>query len=169
LGRYGVEAAGLVKAAAGGELYLIPGTSLTWAELRWAARAEGVVHLDDLLLRRVRLGLLLPHGGRDLLPQIRAICQPELGWDDARWAAEEVAYLALWQQFYSLPGREAIPDWQLLLADGRRAKASRQAAIQASRKTWRNRLAGSLAVVLIMYALFLLLHHWRGRPSVERA
>ena len=34
-----------------------------WAELRWAARDEGVVHLDDLLLRRVRLGLLLPQGG----------------------------------------------------------------------------------------------------------
>ena len=48
---------------------------------------EGVVHLDDLLLRRVRLGLLLPHGGLADMDAIRAIAQPELGWDDARWRA----------------------------------------------------------------------------------
>jgi len=36
--------------------------------LRWAARAEAVSHLDDLLLRRVRLGLLLPGGGVRHLP-----------------------------------------------------------------------------------------------------
>jgi len=63
----------------------------TWAELRWAAREEGVQHLDDLLLRRVRLGLLLPNGARDLLPRIRRTVQPELGWDDQRWEAEEKA------------------------------------------------------------------------------
>ena len=33
-----------------------------WAELKWAARHEQVVHLDDLLLRRTRIGSLLPHG-----------------------------------------------------------------------------------------------------------
>jgi glycerol-3-phosphate dehydrogenase len=42
----------------------IPNTNVLWAELRWAARSEGVVHLDDLLLRRVRLGLLLAAGRR---------------------------------------------------------------------------------------------------------
>ena len=41
----------------------IPGTETLWAELRWAARAEAVVHLEDLLLRRTRLGLLLRGGG----------------------------------------------------------------------------------------------------------
>jgi glycerol-3-phosphate dehydrogenase len=69
-----------------------------WAEVRWAARAEAVAHLDDLLLRRVRLGLLLPEGGRRHLARIRAIAQPELGWDDAGWAREVEAYLALWDQ-----------------------------------------------------------------------
>ena len=43
-------------------------------------------HLDDLLLRRVRLGLQLPEGGAALLPELRAICQEELGWDDAALA-----------------------------------------------------------------------------------
>ncbi len=41
----------------------IPGTPYAWGELRWAARNEAVVHLDDLLLRRTRIGLLLPKGG----------------------------------------------------------------------------------------------------------
>ena len=107
IGRYGVNAARLVKAAGRGELETIPGTRVLWAELRWAARSEGVVHLDDLLLRRVRLGLLLPHGGAELMPAIRAICQAELGWDDLRWEKEQAAYLDLWRRSYSLPPRKA--------------------------------------------------------------
>jgi glycerol-3-phosphate dehydrogenase len=119
LGRYGAHAGALVRAAQPGELEPIPDVGALWAELRWAARAEAVVHLDDLLLRRVRLGLLLPHGGQALLPRIRAICQPELGWDDATWQAEEEAYLALWQQHYSLPEPAAVPNWHVMLAEAR--------------------------------------------------
>ncbi|MBI4561626.1 MAG: hypothetical protein HY724_06235 [Candidatus Rokubacteria bacterium] len=104
LGRFGAEAAPMVAASALGELAQIPGTRTLWAELRWAARVEGVVHLDDLLLRRVRLGLLLPEGGRELLPEIRSICQPELGWDDPRWEAEADSYREIWRTCYSLPG-----------------------------------------------------------------
>src|SRR5262249_2039305 len=89
LGRHGAAAAALVAAALPGELEAIPGTPTLWAELRWAAQAEGVVHLDDLLLRRVRLGLLVPQGGAALMPRIRTICQRALGWDDARWQREE--------------------------------------------------------------------------------
>jgi glycerol-3-phosphate dehydrogenase len=63
------------------------------------------VHLDDLLLRRVRLGLLLPQGGIPWLEQIRPVVQPELGWDDARWQEEEDAYRRRWQEAYHLPGR----------------------------------------------------------------
>src|SRR5262245_45352580 len=80
LGRYGATAAALVAAAQPGELEPVPGAAALWAELRWAARSEGVVHLDDLLLRRVRLGLQAPEGGSALLPRVRAICQMELGW-----------------------------------------------------------------------------------------
>jgi len=74
-----------------------------WAELAFAAEHELVLHLDDLLLRRTRLGLLLAHGGAAELPRIRALCQARLGWDDARWEHEQQAYLALWQRCYSLP------------------------------------------------------------------
>ncbi len=101
-GRYGVLAAEVVAAAIDdSELDTIPGTHTLWVELRWAARHEAVVHMQDLLLRRTRLGLLLHGGGVEHLPRMRAICQPALGWTDARWESEQAAYLALWQQHYS--------------------------------------------------------------------
>ncbi|MCP4417298.1 MAG: glycerol-3-phosphate dehydrogenase/oxidase [Chloroflexi bacterium] len=115
IGRYGQEAAALIEAAHPDELAPIPNTNVLWAELRWAARSEGVVHLDDLLLRRVRLGLLLPEGGARLESQIRSICQGELGWENGRWAEEWTAYRQRWQAKYSLPPRETIPDWHTML------------------------------------------------------
>ncbi|MDH4561069.1 glycerol-3-phosphate dehydrogenase/oxidase [Pseudomonas sp. BN411] len=78
-------------------------TDTLWAELAWAAEGELVLHLDDLMLRRTRLGLLLPNGARGELPRVRALCQPLLGWDDARWVREEADYLALYRRCYSLP------------------------------------------------------------------
>lgn len=81
----------------------VVGTNTLWAELAFAAEQELVLHLDDLLLRRTRLGLLLASGAAAELPRIRALCQARLGWDDARWQQEEQRYLALWQQCYSLP------------------------------------------------------------------
>ncbi|VAW32191.1 Aerobic glycerol-3-phosphate dehydrogenase [hydrothermal vent metagenome] len=115
IGRYGQEASALVEAAQPDELKIIPNTNVLWAELRWAARSEGVVHLDDLLLRRVRLGLLLPEGGANLAEEIRSICQGELGWENGRWAEEWAAYRQRWQAKYSLPPRETIPDWHNML------------------------------------------------------
>jgi glycerol-3-phosphate dehydrogenase len=100
LGRYGVQSANVIGTGCPADLEYIPGTPYVWAELRHAARAEGAVHLDDLLLRRIRLGILCPNGGQDLLDRIRMIVQPELGWDDARWQAEVGAYARLWRQAY---------------------------------------------------------------------
>lgn len=102
-GRYGEEFAEVAAAAQPGEMESIGETHALWAELRWAARAEGVVHLEDLLLRRVRLGIVSPLGGLPLMDRIRAIAQPELGWDNSRWEREEAAYRELWQRAYSLP------------------------------------------------------------------
>ncbi len=112
-GRYGQDALALIQSAGASELEPIDedlGRAALWAELRWAARAEGVVHLEDLLLRRVRLGLLLPQGGLDHMARIRAIAQPELGWDDGRWSAEEKAYARHWRQFHAPPGDSRQPD-----------------------------------------------------------
>ncbi len=81
----------------------VPNTSIHWLEFRWAARHECVVHLDDLLLRRVRIGLLVPDGGAAHLPRIRALVQEELGWDDERWQQEETRYLDLRRSHYGSP------------------------------------------------------------------
>jgi glycerol-3-phosphate dehydrogenase len=102
-GRYGSDARALISTAQPGELAPIGSTTSLWAELRWAAHAEGVIHLDDLLLRRVRLGLQARRGGLDLLERVRAIVQQELCWDNARWEREAAAYNELWQAAYSLP------------------------------------------------------------------
>lgn len=78
-------------------------TPTLWAELALACEDELVLHLDDLLLRRTRLGLLLPRGGAALLADIRALCQPRLGWSDGRWLRELRDYQQLWQASYA-PG-----------------------------------------------------------------
>jgi glycerol-3-phosphate dehydrogenase len=102
-GRHGVHAQPLLDAARPDELERVPGTETLWAELRWAARAEAVQQLDDLLLRRTRLGLQLREGGVPLLGRVRAICQGELGWSDERWDQEATRYAALWAAHYNLP------------------------------------------------------------------
>ncbi len=100
-GRYGVDTLNLLEAATADELRPIENTPALWAELRWAARDEGVVHLDDLLLRRVRLGLLLPQGGLAYIERIRSIAQPELGWSAERWEQEVSDYTSLWNRCYN--------------------------------------------------------------------
>lgn len=100
LGFYGPA---LDKVLTAGSHNTVASSDTLWAELAWAAANTGVVHLDDLLLRRTRLGLILPHGGQALLPEIRTVCQPILGWDDHTWEHEQSRYLGIWQTSYSLP------------------------------------------------------------------
>ncbi|MFZ0534008.1 MAG: glycerol-3-phosphate dehydrogenase/oxidase [Anaerolineales bacterium] len=117
LGRYGSDAFAVVHAAHAGEMETIPGTDYLWVELRWAARSEGVCHLEDLLLRRTRLGLILSRGGESILPVVKQICMAELHWNDSQWQHEQADYQSLWAQSYSLPSRESIPDWRAVLSD----------------------------------------------------
>lgn len=136
IGRYGAAAETLVNGIPPEERETIPGTNTLWAELRWACRAEKVVHLDDLLLRRVRIGLLLPYGGVEFLERIRTICQEELGWDDIRCREEERTYLDLWKRCYSLPPREEIPDWKHLLEKALRDREERRRKKRRKRNRW---------------------------------
>lgn len=108
LGRYGNRAASLVAGSSPGELEPIGSSPFLWAELRWAARAEGVNHLEDLLLRRIRLGLTLPNGGFELIEKIRKTIQSDLEWDDERWEAEARAYQTLWNRAYRPFGERNI-------------------------------------------------------------
>lgn len=74
-----------------------------WAELVFAARYEQVTHLDDLLLRRTRIGNILPQGGFDELDKIKALCAPVLDWSEDKWQQEMTRYRDIWTQHYSLP------------------------------------------------------------------
>ena len=160
LGRYGSAAAALVSTAHPGELMPLYGTPFLWAELRWAAREEAVAHLDDLLLRRTRLGLLLPEGGRAALPEIRKICQSELGWNDLQWESEEAAYLSLWQTHYSLPPAQSIPDWTLMLAQ---ARLRRQLSLIARRRATRRASLGAFLTGLLGVMVFITYLNHRKR------
>jgi glycerol-3-phosphate dehydrogenase len=164
LGRYGSDAAGLLAATQPGEIDTIPDSIALWAELRWSARAEAVAHLEDLLLRRVRLGLLLPRGGAQHLPRIRDIVQPELGWDDTRWAAEEAAYLALIDSAYGLPAHETIPDWRAMLSQSRTERAATELIRQERRLSLRRR-AGIGLLLAILLLIFIQLWRRAGRSG----
>ncbi|MDT9001483.1 glycerol-3-phosphate dehydrogenase/oxidase [Paucibacter sp. APW11] len=74
-----------------------------WGELRHACRSEAVEHLDDLLLRRSRLGLLMPEGAAELLPRLRLLCAEELHWSDSRWALEAQRYQDCIRRCYGVP------------------------------------------------------------------
>ncbi len=106
-GRYGSAAPQMLDELPRNEMSIVGDQTALWAEIRWAARSEAVEHLDDLLLRRVRLGMTAPAAGKEYLDQIRQIAQPELGWDDVRWQSEVQRYLNRWQECYSLPDQDS--------------------------------------------------------------
>ncbi|MBW2515355.1 MAG: glycerol-3-phosphate dehydrogenase/oxidase [Deltaproteobacteria bacterium] len=114
-GRYGQGADALAQAAEPQDLMHIPGTHTLWAELPFAAANEQVRHLDDLLLRRVRIGLLTPEGGKAHLKRIRNLCQPALPWDGKRWKEEIAMYTELWNRLHALPVQQAIKKRSKLL------------------------------------------------------
>ncbi len=101
--RYGAYAAEWCEGAQDVDLHTVPGTQTLWLELAVAARHEAVQHLDDLLLRRTRLGILLPRGGLDHLPRIRLLCAPHLPWDETRWQQEMSRYQAIVEAHYQVP------------------------------------------------------------------
>jgi glycerol-3-phosphate dehydrogenase len=106
-GRYGNAAGTLVQMARPKDLTPVPGTDTLWAELPFVAKNEQVRHLNDLLLRRVRIGILTPFGGKAHLKRIRRLCRNALPWDRRRWKEEEKNYLDLWLQIHALPSQRA--------------------------------------------------------------
>lgn len=77
--------------------------------IEWLLNNESVVHLDDLMLRRTRLGLIKPNAGLAVLDRYRALIQQGLGWGDDRWEQEVQRYLGLHERFYGVPG---LPDME---------------------------------------------------------
>ena len=109
LGFYGLQLDTLLELAHDDDLTYITDSNTIWAEIRFAARYEQVIHLDDLLLRRTRLGLILPHGAMTPLisARLEQICQQELGWDAQKWPQEVSRYQELWQRYYHLPAERS--------------------------------------------------------------
>ncbi|MBA2881889.1 glycerol-3-phosphate dehydrogenase [Desulfosalsimonas propionicica] len=104
-GRYGRQADIILDFCRQHTPAVIPKTNILWAEISFAAAHEQVHHLTDLLLRRVRLGLLAPEGGRRHLDAIGDLCRPALGWDKHRWEKEKTDYLETWRRYYGPPER----------------------------------------------------------------
>ena len=104
-GFYGLQLDRLLELAHEEDLAYITDSNTIWAEIRFAAHYEQVIHLDDLLLRRTRLGLILPDGAMTPLisDRLKQICQQELGWNELKWQQEVERYQALWQRYYHLP------------------------------------------------------------------
>ncbi|BFM14064.1 glycerol-3-phosphate dehydrogenase/oxidase [Maricurvus nonylphenolicus] len=103
LGRFGDKSHAVLSDAQVDEHGLIGDSTYCLAECRWSLRNELVVHLDDLLLRRTRLGLLLKEGGVQIFDQLKALFKDELGWDGERWQSELDRYRSIWKKHYSLP------------------------------------------------------------------
>jgi glycerol-3-phosphate dehydrogenase len=102
-GRHGPAAEALVTEAAAADLELVAGTSTPWAELHWALRHEQVRHLDDLMLRRTRLALLLPEGARGLLPRLEPVAREALGWSAGEWRDECERHAGIISRCHSIP------------------------------------------------------------------
>jgi glycerol-3-phosphate dehydrogenase len=108
-GRYGRLTGEMLKTARPEDLKQVSGTPIVWAEFAHAARHEMVRSLPDLLLRRVRLGLLCPRGGEEHLDRIEQLCGDALPWDKQRWQAEKENYRHHWRRYYHLPAPPPSP------------------------------------------------------------
>ncbi len=103
-GRYGNRIKNLANHLTEDGRRTVESTHTLWAELRHGAGSEQIRHLSDLLLRRVRIGLLLPNGGLDIMDRIREQVSPCLSWDKNRWEKEIQDYRQLWERAYSPRG-----------------------------------------------------------------
>jgi glycerol-3-phosphate dehydrogenase len=67
---------------------LVEGSDLCAAEVRTHLRHGAVARLEDLLLRRVRVGMWDPPRARELVPALRPAVAFAMGWDALRWDQE---------------------------------------------------------------------------------
>ncbi|MGH3971174.1 MAG: glycerol-3-phosphate dehydrogenase C-terminal domain-containing protein, partial [Mycobacterium sp.] len=63
-------------------------------EAAYAAAAEGALHLEDILARRMRVSIEYPHRGVDCAREVAEIVAPVLGWSAADVDREVKTYIA---------------------------------------------------------------------------
>jgi glycerol-3-phosphate dehydrogenase len=79
--------AGLARPLDGAPAYLA-------AEVVYAVRAEGALHLDDVLTRRTRVSIETAHRGVESAPEVARLMAAALGWDEERTVREVEHYTA---------------------------------------------------------------------------
>lgn len=105
---YGDRALAVLDVAeeTGGTGRLAPGFQPIEAEAVYCARAEMVVHLNDLLARRTRLALVDPAGGNGASARAPELLASELGWSDAVKEQEETAHAEAVERERGMPLRD---------------------------------------------------------------
>ncbi len=63
-------------------------------EAAYAAAAEGALHLEDILARRMRISIEYPHRGVDCAREVAEVVAPILGWSAEDVDREVATYLA---------------------------------------------------------------------------
>lgn len=128
LGRYGTDINDLLDLMARRPALKepVPGARpYLGGEIVYACTHEGAVRLDDVLSRRTRIRIEFRDRGKAAAPHAAALMAPELGWDDARTAAETERYGEMIEADLAA---EAMPDDRSALeaATGVRGNHSRQ-------------------------------------------
>ena len=110
LGRYGAYANNILELVKPKELQFIGTSETILEELLWACEYESVVHLDDLLLRRVRIGMLYPKGAKELIQPFSEQLRNALEWTRQQWDEEWDRYELIIERHYSLPACDGVRD-----------------------------------------------------------
>ncbi|WP_232549755.1 glycerol-3-phosphate dehydrogenase/oxidase [Propioniciclava soli] len=62
------------------------------ADVAFACRYEGALHLEDILIQRIRLNSTTPDRGASAVDEVAEVAAPILGWDDERVETEKSNY-----------------------------------------------------------------------------
>jgi glycerol-3-phosphate dehydrogenase len=98
LNRYGSMSAEVAELLAENSAWSanLPGSrDYLLAEVVYAVRFEGALHLEDVLARRTRMSFEARDGGAAAAVVVAEIMAAELGWSDARTKKELASYLAV--------------------------------------------------------------------------
>lgn len=97
LDRYGSLISDVLAMAASDPSLLSPITEAPGylkVEAAYAAAAEGALHLEDILARRMRISIEYPHRGVDCAREVAEVVAPVLGWTAADIDREVANYMA---------------------------------------------------------------------------
>ena len=95
--RYGAELADLLELVDADPSLGQPLAASDWylrAEVAFACLYEGALHIEDILIQRVRLNSTSPDRGASAVDEVAEIAAPLLGWDAERTEAEKANYRA---------------------------------------------------------------------------